>query len=259
MSDNVAAGVLAGKVAIVTGGSEGIGRGIAEALGGAGAKVVVASRREEVVTSAAKELTELGYDALAVATDVTDPESAEALVAATVERFGGVDILVNCAGGSFGSAFERGPVLDLRDQDLIEAYRLNVIGIFLCTKAAVPRMRERGGGAVVNITSVAAYSAARGMAAYGASKAAANSLTRSMARELAPVIRINAVAPGHIDTPRTNARRDDAKRARQLAETPMGRYGTPFDVAGAVIYLASDAASWVTGQVIRVDGGMGGE
>lgn len=252
-------GALAGRVAVVTGGSAGIGRGIAEALARAGARVVVASRRQEAVTTAEKELVTLGYDAFGVATDVTDESSVEALMSATGDRFGGLDILVNCAGGSFGSSFERGPVLSLRDQDLLECYRLNVVGTFLCTKAAVPHMRERGAGSVVNITSVAAYSAARGMAAYGAAKAAMNSLTRSMARELAPDVRINAVAPGHIDTPRTNDRRDEAKRARQLAETPMGRYGTPEDVAGAVIYLASDAASWVTGEIIRLDGGMGGE
>ncbi|GAA5201362.1 glucose 1-dehydrogenase [Rugosimonospora acidiphila] len=252
-------GILAGKVAIVTGGTEGIGRGIAEALGAAGAGVAVVSRRESAVAEAQKQLAELGIDALGVATDVRDVSSVARMVDAVRDRFGGIDILVNSAGGSFGDSFERGPVLDLRPEDLIEGYRLNVVGTFICTKAVVPEMRARGGGSVVNIGSMAAYSAARGMASYGATKAALNSLTRSMARELAPDIRLNVVAPGHIDTPRTNGRRDEAKRARQLAETPMGRYGTPDDVAGAVLYLASPAASWVTGEVIRIAGGMGGE
>jgi gluconate 5-dehydrogenase len=252
-------GILAGKVAIVTGGSEGIGRGIAEALGRAGAAVAVASRREAAVAAAERELAGLGLHALGVATDVRDESSVADLVSSVRKRFGGIDILVNSAGGSFGDSFDRGPVLQLRPEDLIEGYRLNVVGTFICVKAVAPEMLARGGGSVVNIGSMAAYSAARGMASYGATKAAVNSLTKSMARELAPDIRVNVVAPGHIDTPRTNARRDPAKRARQLAETPMGRYGTPDDVAGAVIYLASPAASWVTGEVIRIAGGMGGE
>jgi NAD(P)-dependent dehydrogenase (short-subunit alcohol dehydrogenase family) len=252
-------GTLAGKVAIVTGGSEGIGRGIAEALGRAGAAVAVASRRDAAIAAAEQELTGLGFEALGVATDVRDESSVADLVASVRKRFGGIDILVNSAGGSFGDSFDRGPVLRLRPEDLLEGYRLNVVGTFICVKAVVPEMLARGGGSVVNIGSMAAYSAAPGMASYGATKAAVNSLTKSMARELAPDIRLNVVAPGHIDTPRTNAGRDAAKRARQLAETPMGRYGTPDDVAGAVIYLASPAASWVTGEVIRIAGGMGGE
>jgi NAD(P)-dependent dehydrogenase (short-subunit alcohol dehydrogenase family) len=250
---------LDGKVAVVTGGTEGIGRGIAEVLGRAGAKVVVTSRREEAVTVAAKSLGDDGIDALGIAADVRDEPSVQDLVRQACDRFGGIDVLVNSAGGSFGDSFERGPVLGLRPEDLIESYRLNVVGSFITAKAMAPVMTGRGGGAVVNISSVAAYSAARGMAAYGATKAALNSLTRSMARELAPDVRVNAVAPGHIDTPRTNARRDAAKRARQLAETPMGRYGTPTDVAGAVLYLASAASAWVTGEVIVVAGGIGGD
>lgn len=250
--------VLAGKVAIITGGSEGIGRGVAEAMGAAGATVVVTSRRESAVAAAEKELADLGIEAAGIAADVRDESSAGALVRAVADRFGGIDILVNSAGGSFNEDFNRGPVLELSPADLLEAYRLNVVGTFICVKAAAPQLSARG-GSVINIGSMAAYSAARGMAAYGASKAAAHALTKSMARELAPAIRVNAVAPGHIDTPRTNSRRDEAKRARQLAETPMARYGTPDDVAGAVIYLASPAAQWVTGTVIQVAGGQGGD
>jgi 3-oxoacyl-[acyl-carrier protein] reductase len=252
-------GVLAGRVAIVTGGTEGIGRGIAEVLGRNGAAVAVTSRRESAVAATAKELADLGIDAIGVAADVRNESSVAALVTAVVERFGGVDVLVNSAGGSFNESFERGPVMELRPEDLLEAYRLNVVGAFICSKAVVPELRRRPDGSIVNIGSMAAYSAARGMASYGATKAALHSLTRSMARELAPDVRINAVAPGHIDTPRTNARRDEAKRARQIAETPMGRYGTPEDVAAAVLYLVSPGAGWVTGEVIRISGGMGGE
>jgi NAD(P)-dependent dehydrogenase (short-subunit alcohol dehydrogenase family) len=253
-----AGGILAGQVAIVTGGSEGIGRGVAEAMGLAGATVVVTSRRETAVAAAEKELAGLGIEALGLAADVRDESSVAALVQSVADRFGGIDVLVNSAGGSFSEDFGRGPVLELSPADLLEAYRLNVVGSFICVKAAAPHLRARD-GSVVNIGSMAAFSAARGMAAYGAAKAAIHALTKSMARELAPGIRVNAVAPGHIDTPRTNSRRDEAKRARQLAETPMARYGTPDDVAGAVIYLASPAARWVTGVVINVAGGMAGD
>lgn len=250
--------VLAGKVAIVTGGSEGIGRGVAEAMGLAGATVVVTSRRGSAVAAAEKELAALGIEAVGLTADVRDESSVAALVQGVADRFGGIDVLVNSAGGSFNEDFGRGPVLELSPADLLEAYRLNVVGSFICIKAVAPYLSARG-GSVVNIGSIAAFSAARGMAAYGASKAAIHALTKSMARELAPGIRVNAVAPGHIDTPRTNSRRDEAKRARQLAETPMGRYGTPEDVAGAVIYLASPAARWVTGVVMNVAGGTAGD
>lgn len=261
MSDKEPASLfgMAGVAAVVTGGTEGIGRGVAEMLGRAGARVAVTSRREQAVAEVAKSLVDSGIDAIGVAADVRDESSVADLVAAVCDQFGGIDVLVNSAGGSFSDSFGRGPVLSLRPEDLVESYRLNVVGAFITIKAAAPVMRERGGGSVVNISSMAAYSAAPGMAAYGATKAAVNSLTRSMARELAPDIRVNAVAPGHIDTPRTSARRDEAKRARQMAETPMGRYGTPADVAGAVVYLASAASSWVTGEVIVVSGGMIGE
>lgn len=249
-----ALGVLAGQVAVVTGGSDGIGRGVAIAMGRAGAQLAVTSRRASAVADAAKELTDLGIDAIGVSSDVRDETSVANLMAAVQDRFGGIDILVNSAGGSFSEDFERGPILQRSPVDLIEVYRLNVVGSFICIKAAAPILSERG-GSVVNIGSMGAWAPARGMAAYGAAKAALHALTKSMARELAPEIRVNAVAPGHIDTPRTNARRDEAKRARQMAETPMGRYGTPDDVAGAVVYLASPAASWVSGEVICVTGG----
>lgn len=261
MSDDVLARLygLEGKVAVVTGGTEGIGRGIADLFGAAGASVVVTSRRKEAVAKTAEDLEASGVKALGVAADVREESSMNDLVRAVVDRFGGIDVLVNSAGGSFGDDFQRGPVLELRPVDVLEVYRLNVVGTYVATKAVVPSMRSRGAGSVVNISSMAAYSAARGMAAYGATKAAVNSLTRSMARELAPVVRVNAVAPGHIATARTNARRDAEKRARQLAETPMGRYGTPEDVAAAALYFAGEASSWVTGEVLVVSGGMGGE
>lgn len=250
---------LAKSVAVVTGGSEGIGLGIAEALAAAGAAVVMVSRRQGAVQEAEQQLTSRGHTAVGMAGDVRDGERIADVIARTESRFGGVDVLVNAAGGSFGDGFRRGPLLELDAEDLVEAYRLNAVGAFVTTKAVVSALRRRGGGSIVHISSIAAHHAAPGMGAYGAAKAGLNSLIRSLAGELAPLIRVNAVAPGHVDTPRTAARRDEAKRSRQLAETPMGRYGTPADVAGAVLYLTSPAASWVTGEVITVSGGLRGE
>lgn len=250
------AGVLNGQVAVVTGGTDGIGLGVALALGRAGARVVVCSRRPDAVAAAERRLGDLGVAAAGLAADVRDPDRMHVVAARAADRFGALDILVNCAGGSFGDRFRRAPLMELDAEDMLEAYRANTVGAFIAAKAAVPAMRAGQGGCIVFISSVVARHISAGMAAYGAAKAALDHLTRSLAHELAPAIRVNAVAPGHIDTPRTAARRDAGKRARQMAETPMGRYGTPEDVAGAVVYLASPAAAWVTGEVVNVTGGL---
>ena len=246
---------LQGQVAIVTGGTEGIGRAIAEVLGRAGARIVVTSRRDDAVVATAEQFEREGIEALGVATDVRSPEAVEGLVAAALDAFGDIDILVNTAGGSFGDSFSRGPLLDLSPDDFIESYRLNVVGAYLCARAAVPAMRAGGGGSIVNISSLASHDPAQGMAAYGASKAALNNLTRSMAREWAPDIRVNAVAPGHIDTPRTTANRSPERVAVQLKEIGLGRMGTPVDIANGVLYLVAPAGAWLTGIVLDIDGG----
>jgi NAD(P)-dependent dehydrogenase (short-subunit alcohol dehydrogenase family) len=246
---------LGNKVAVVTGGTEGIGYAIAEILGRAGARVVVTSRRAEAVAATATKFRDQGIEALGVATDVRDTEAVSNLMSSAVEKFGGVDILVNTAGGSFGDSFTRGPLLGLEANDFLESYRLNVVGAFLCAGAAVPIMREGGGGCIVNISSLASHDPAQGMAAYGASKAALNNLTRSMAKEWAPEVRVNAVAPGHIDTPRTSANRSPERVAVQVAEIGLGRFGMPEDVANGVLYLVSPAGAWLTGVVLDVDGG----
>ena len=250
---------IAGSVAVVTGGTDGIGFGIAEALVVAGAKVVVASRRAEMCEKAETSLREAGGEAVGVPTDVTDEEAVENLFSRTVESFGGVDILVNCAGGSFSDKFRRAPLLNLASTDLIENYRLNVVSAFLCSTAAYPLMQLRGGGSVINISSVGSGSStASGMfAAYGASKAALNHLTRSLAAEFAPKIRVNAVLPGLIDTPRTSASRTPERLEASLASIALGRIGTPRDIAEAVVFLASPHSSWMTGSIVRIDGGAG--
>lgn len=250
------AGVLGGQVAVVTGGTDGIGLGVALALGRAGARVVVCSRRADAVAATERRLRDLGVDAAGLTADVREPARMQVVAARAADRFGGLDILVNCAGGSFGDRFRRAPLMELDADDMLEAYRANTVGAFIAAKAVVPAMRAGQGGSIVFISSVVARHISAGMAAYGAAKAALDHLTRSLAHELAPAIRVNAVAPGHIDTPRTAARRDATKRARQMAETPIGRYGTPEDVAGAVVYLASPAAAWVTGEVVNVTGGL---
>lgn len=247
---------LDGRVAVVTGGTEGIGAAIARELGRAGARVVVTSRRDEAVEKMAAELEAQGIEALGVAADVRDDAAVERLFAQTVDKFAGVDVLVNNAGGSFGDRFNRGELLSLTSNDFIEAYRLNLVGAFSCSKAAVPIMQKAGSGSIVHVSSMAAYQVEGNMGAYGASKAAIMNLTMAMAQEWAPTIRVNAVAPGHIDTPRVSARRSPERVQRLLGEISLGRMGTPEDVAHAVRYLASPAAAWVTGSVIRVDGGQ---
>jgi NAD(P)-dependent dehydrogenase (short-subunit alcohol dehydrogenase family) len=250
---------LSGKVAIVTGGTDGIGFGIAEALVIAGAKVVVASRRPEMCERAEQALGAGGAECIGVPTDVTDETTIANLFSRTVERFGGVDVLVNCAGGSFSDKFRRARLLELGGNDLVEAFRLNVVGSFLCSSMAYPLMQSRGAGSIINISSVGGETGgASGMfAAYGASKAALNHITRSLASEFAPVIRVNAVLPGLIDTPRTSASRTPERLAAGLRGIALGRIGRPDDVAGAVLFLASPLSSWITGALWRVDGGGG--
>ena len=246
---------LDGLVAVVTGGTEGIGAAIAREFGRAGARLVVTSRRDEAVEKMAAELETEGVETLGVAADVRDEAAVERVFDSTVERFGSVDVLVNNAGGSFGDRFNRGELLSLSGDDFIEAYRLNLVGTFLCSKAAAPIMQKGGGGSIVHVSSMAAYQVEGNMGAYGAAKAAVMNLTTAMAHEWAPTVRVNALAPGHIDTPRVSARRSPERVQRLLGDISLGRMGTPEDVAHAARYLASPAAAWVTGSVIRVDGG----
>jgi 7-alpha-hydroxysteroid dehydrogenase len=250
---------VGGQVAIVTGGTEGIGRGIADVLGRAHARVAVASRRQEYVDRAEEELRSSGVDALGVRADVTEEDQVHHLFDEVVARFGGVDILVNCAGGSFGATFKRAPLLELGPGDLIESYRLNVVAAFLCSTAAVPLMRARGSGSIVNVSSVGGESSGNaGMfAVYGSSKAALNHLSRSMAGQFAPEIRVNVIAPGLIDTPRTSASRTPERLEATLRRIALGRIGTPDDVALSVLFLVSRFASWMTGTNLRIDGGGG--
>jgi NAD(P)-dependent dehydrogenase (short-subunit alcohol dehydrogenase family) len=245
---------LEGKVAMVTGGSRGIGRAIAVALAQAGADVVLAARGPEDLERASKEIEAEGRRALAVPADVTDPEQVRQLVDRTVEEMGTIDILVNNAGGA--------PFLSTVDsirEDGFEKYlRLNFTSAFYCTKAAARILLEKGSGCVINVASVAGLTASPGLTYYGAAKAALINFTRTVAREWASSgVRVNAIAPGWIETDlNVGARQDPNFYETIRSSIPMGRWGQAEEVAAVARFLATDAASFMTGSVIIVDGGQ---
>ena len=243
---------LTGQVAVVTGGGRGIGQGIAEGFAQAGASVVVAARRTAEIEAVAEGIRERGGQALAVTTDVTDDEALEHLAKATVERYGKLSIWVNNAGGSP----MRMPLKELPRAEWDRTIALNLTAIYTgCMTAA----RHMDRGCIINITSGAGTGPVPGSAHYGAAKAGTNSLTWTLAAELAPNIRVNAVAPGAIPT--EVMLKAVGKTEEQLDELlaewriPLGRLGTPQDIAAACLYLASEAASWVSGEILRVGGG----
>ena len=243
---------LAGKIAIVTGAGKGIGRGIAVGLAEAGADVALAARTESDLDEVASVVEAIGRRALVVPTDVTDREALERLVDRTVDTFGRLDVVVNNAGGTMPR-----PAMATSERFLEQAFRFNVTSAFNLTKLAAQRMVDTsGGGAVVNISSRSASMTQTSFAAYGAAKAALDRLTRNIAPELAPRVRVNAIDVGGVATRSLEiVLTDDELRRQFLAGTPMGRPGEPEDIACAVLYLVSDASSWVTGKVFEIDGG----
>jgi len=239
---------LTGKVALVTGGSRGIGRAIAETLHGAGARVAVLGRDAERAQAAAHAL---GERALAVAADVASPEQIAQAVGAVEQGLGSIDILVNNAGLTRDGLLAR-----MTGDDWDAVLDANLKGAFLVTKAVTRGMMKRRWGRVINITSVVGLTGNAGQANYAASKAGLIGLTKAVAREFASRnVLVNAVAPGFIDTDMTRALTDQ-QRAALLAQIPLGRLGQAADVARAVLFLASDHADYITGQVLVVDGGM---
>jgi len=244
---------LKGRVAIVTGGNGGIGLGMARGLAKAGARIVVAARDPEKSAAAVRELSALGAEALAIAVDVADERSVEALVAAAVERCGRLDILINNAGINI-----RKPVQDLALAEWRQVIDVNLTSAFLCARAAHPHMKRAGGGKIINIGSMLSLFGASFAPAYGASKGGIVQLTRSLAVAwAADNIQVNAVLPGWIDTELTQqARRDVAGlNERVLARSPSGRWGSSEDFEGIAVFLGSAASAFVTGAAIPVDGG----
>ena len=241
---------LDGKVAIVTGAGRGIGRAVAEALAEVGADVVCAARTVEQIEATAAHVRGFGRRALAVACDVTERAQLERLVSETVRELGGVDVVVNNAGGWPPRGWQR-----TNERFLEGAFRFNVTQAFLLSRMAIPHMRERGGGAIVNVSSAISRLIDPGFIAYGTSKAALNYLTKSLAAEVAPDVRVNAIAVGAVDTSALRPFLNEELEAKMAALTPMRRIGRPEDVAIMALYLASPASSWVTGKIFEVDGG----
>lgn len=242
---------LSDRVALVTGAGKGIGRGIALAFAEAGAHVVCAARTRADLESTAAEVRARGRRALVVPCDVMQTEALEALVAATLAEFGRLDLLVNNAGGTGPR-----PALATSERFFENALRFNVTSPFLLTRLAVPHMVAAGGGAVVNISSRSSDMVQTAFVAYAAGKAALNMVTKNLAAEFAPKVRVNAISVGGVDTEALAVVLQD-ERARRAFEagTPMGRPGTVEDIAACALYLASPAAGWVTGKVFQIDGG----
>jgi len=241
-----------GKVAIVTGAGRGIGAGCALALAEAGADVLLTSRTEEQLREVAKEIEALGRRAVVVPTDVNDVDALAVLVDIATAELGGVDIVVNNAGGTAPR-----PLLDTSAGYLERAFHFNVTTAFVLTKAAVPAMLERGGGAVVNISSAMGRMADRGFVAYGAAKGALTHMTRLAAADLAPRIRVNGIAVGSVATSALETvTTDDGMRTQMEQATPLKRLGEVEDIAACCLWLASAAGSFVTGKIIEVDGGL---
>ena len=241
---------LPGQVAIVTGGGAGIGRAIAELFSAAGAAVVVGDRTREAAAETAKAIARTGGRAIGVACDVTNADARAALVDAAVREFGKVTILVNNAGGGGPKPFDM-PMDTFRG-----AFEFNVFSVFHLAQLCAPHIEAAGGGAILNISSMAAENKNARMAAYASSKAAESHLTRNIAFDLGPKgIRVNAIAPGAIRTAALMSVLTPEIEQAMLEHTPLKRLGEGRDIAYAALFLCSPAAAWISGQVLTVSGG----
>jgi len=242
---------LENRVAIVTGAAGGIGEAMAKAFAAEGARVVAADINEEESIRCADGITQAGGTAIARRVDVTDAADAGRMVAAAVAEYGQVDIIANVAGTGFRHSF-----LDATAEDFESVMRVNVIGTFNTGQAAAREMAKRGYGRIINIASIAGNRAGAGRTAYGTSKSAVMGLTRQAALELGPLgITVNAVAPGPVDTAMTRVTHNQATRDGYASLIPAGRYGTVDEMADAALFLAGEAAAYVNGLILYVDGG----
>lgn len=240
---------LKNKTAIVTGARQGIGYGIVKALAKEGCNVVVSDIVQEDCGKVVEEIEKIGVQGLAVKCDVSKKEEVDNLVKKTIEKFGKLDILVNNAG-----IYPLVPFLEMKESDWDKVMDINSKGAFLCSQAAAKEMKD--GGKIVDISSIASFIGSEGATHYCASKGAINGMVRAIALELAPKkININAVAPGLIDTPGMSGVPEELKK-QMIAMTPLKRMGTPEDIANAVVFLASEKADYITGQIFIVDGGL---
>ncbi len=244
---------LEGKTAVIVGGTSGIGRALSLGLADAGADVIASARRKEQVEETAAAIEARGRRTLRVPSDVGDRASLENLLAQTVEHFGKVDILINCAG-----KIKRAPTLTFPEDEWQSIIDTNLTGTLRACQTFGKHMLERGYGRIINIASLNTFVALSEVAAYAASKAAVASLTRSLAVEWSRHgVVVNAIAPGVFRTALNAELLDSTPRGKELLmRTPMGRFGKTEEVVGAAVYLASDGASYVTGQVLVVDGGF---
>ena len=242
---------LEGKVAVVTGGAQGIGRAITLGMAREGAKVVVADLQADKAESVAKEARALGAEALALEVNVASEPSVQRLAEETFKRFGAVDILVNDAG-----VYLKSPVVSKTEEDWDRTFNINLGGNFLCARAFVPAMRKQRSGRIISIASSIAHTGAKEFADYAASKAAIIGFVKALARELgSDGITVNAICPGSANTDMPRRHRSEEEVMARLRATPLGHVLEPEDIAGSVLFLASDAASYITGQAYNVNCG----